>query len=236
MQSTLVYQTYSDPFVFSNEAFYDFAPKVDFDKVEQVEPNRTPPPLPVAAVPTSPPTMACSCCAACRQEKPLPQQPQEPQYWQTFYSNGYYPVYQNSSSNQTSTPIFYTIYQEPSQEQPRTRAPRSEGAIPLLRTLQNRLIWTKSLQKRFLLALDYFGLDNGESFSSSPCYAVTNQPLDTAMPRAVLNYMNSPTPIPGLTRANISSHLQKHRKKIEKKKNDTHSSDDEDFDFEFEFS
>jgi len=36
----------------------------------------------------------------------------------------------------------------------------------------------------------------------------------SAMPKAILNYMNNPIVIPGLTRANISSHLQKYRKKI----------------------
>jgi len=38
------------------------------------------------------------------------------------------------------------------------------------------------------------------------------------VPKAVLKYMNTPTTIPGLTRANISSHLQKHRKRIAKKR------------------
>jgi len=39
------------------------------------------------------------------------------------------------------------------------------------------------------------------------------------MPRGILNFMNSPSVIPGLTRANISSHLQKYRKKVAAKKN-----------------
>jgi len=48
--------------------------------------------------------------------------------------------------------------------------------------------------------------------------------------------MNTPTAIPGLTRANISSHLQKHRKKIAAKSNDTYSSEGDDFELEFELA
>ena len=55
-----------------------------------------------------------------------------------------------------------------------------------------------------------------------------------AMPRGILNFMNSPSVIPGLTRANISSHLQKYRKKVAAKKNRKVEDDDEEFDFGYE--
>ena len=37
-------------------------------------------------------------------------------------------------------------------------------------------------------------------------------------PKAILNFMTNPEPIPGLTRANVSSHLQKYRNRVAVKK------------------
>jgi len=172
MQSTTqVDRSYSDPFaIFSSETFYDFTTSVES---YSQEPNTS---LPVATAVSKGPSTSCSCCTVCsqhQQAKPLPQpqQSREPQYWQSFYSTKYPPRYQNPPIT-TPTPVFYTIYQEPSQPATRIQPPKSE-TIPLLRTLQNRLIWTKSLEKKFLLALDYFGLDNGESTALSPIYQLS---------------------------------------------------------------
>jgi len=144
---------YSDAVaVFSNEAFYEFASKIDFNPAEQEYSYSTPPPLPIISASASPAEPVCTCCAACKRQRldqrSVPQQQQQ-QYWQTYF-NSTYPSHPNTSSVYSS-----------SLPKPTTRAPKSESSIPLLRTLQNRLIWTTALQKKFLQALDHFGLENG---------------------------------------------------------------------------
>jgi len=70
------------------------------------------------------------------------------------------------------------------QQQPHT-------VYPLQRTKRNKLIWTPSLHKQFLKALDVLGTFD-------------------AMPADVLYVMN----VEGLTRENVASHLQKHRQRL----------------------
>eukprot|EP01102_Stenamoeba_stenopodia_P001022 TRINITY_DN10919_c0_g1_i1.p1 TRINITY_DN10919_c0_g1~~TRINITY_DN10919_c0_g1_i1.p1 ORF type:complete len:428 (+),score=43.71 TRINITY_DN10919_c0_g1_i1:149-1432(+) len=64
--------------------------------------------------------------------------------------------------------------------------------IPLQRTQQRKLIWTDELQQIFLQAV-----------------AACDKKVS---PKRVLHHMN----VEGLTRANVASHLQKHRKRIER--------------------
>ncbi|KAI9070659.1 hypothetical protein K1719_047377 [Acacia pycnantha] len=62
---------------------------------------------------------------------------------------------------------------------------------------RSRIFWTTNLHNRFLLAIDYIGMDK-------------------AVPTKILEIMN----VPGLTRENVASHLQKYRlflKKIAEK-------------------
>ena len=70
------------------------------------------------------------------------------------------------------------------QQQPHT-------VYPLQRTKRNKLIWTPSLHKQFLRALEVLGTFD-------------------AMPADVLYVMN----VEGLTRENVASHLQKHRLRL----------------------
>eukprot|EP01102_Stenamoeba_stenopodia_P020793 TRINITY_DN8236_c0_g1_i1.p1 TRINITY_DN8236_c0_g1~~TRINITY_DN8236_c0_g1_i1.p1 ORF type:complete len:248 (-),score=73.38 TRINITY_DN8236_c0_g1_i1:278-1021(-) len=218
--------------IFSNEAFYDFAAKIDFlpreseTTIASPTSNRTPPPQPIAPPAETP----CSCCIACRQQQlqrqeqlQLQQQQQLQQFQQQQQQQEYYINY--NTYQYVTTPVSVSPYDSPQASPVKvavqaSRKPRSgtEGPIQLQRTLQNRLIWSRALQHKFLEAVEYFGLDN-------------------AMPRGILNYMNSPTVIPGLTRANISSHLQKHRKKIAKKNNrrfEQEEEEDEEEYFEFD--
>jgi len=144
--------TYSDAVdVFSNEAFFEFAAKIDFSQaLEQDTYDGTPPPLP-ATEPTSPKEETCSCCAACcRQRQQSSYTDLLPLPAESPYTNSYYPYTPSQKS--------MAKYQDSFQAMPMTRPP----PVPLMRTLRNRLVWTESLQKRFLQALDYFGLENGE--------------------------------------------------------------------------
>eukprot|EP01102_Stenamoeba_stenopodia_P011935 TRINITY_DN3704_c0_g1_i1.p1 TRINITY_DN3704_c0_g1~~TRINITY_DN3704_c0_g1_i1.p1 ORF type:complete len:226 (-),score=50.68 TRINITY_DN3704_c0_g1_i1:161-838(-) len=71
------------------------------------------------------------------------------------------------------------------------------------RTKRNKLVWTQTLQQRFLFALDILGTFD-------------------ATPSDVLHIMN----VEGLTRGNISSHLQKYRGRLqqqEERANDENS-------------
>jgi len=72
------------------------------------------------------------------------------------------------------------------------------------RTKTNKLVWTKALQERFIKALELLGVFD-------------------AMPSDVLYFMN----VKGLTRGNVSSHLQKYRKKLLKKGNNSSEFDAE---------
>lgn len=64
----------------------------------------------------------------------------------------------------------------------------------LLKTDKKRVIWTKKLHGLFLQALEVLGHD--------------------AMPRSIWSYME----IPGLTRENVASHLQKYKIKLRRER------------------
>jgi len=117
--------TYDDALaVFSNEAFFEFASKIDFTPADQGEHYRTPPPQPA--------TMPTSTCGAC----------------QLNQHNSNVPLQQ---PGEVPPPVFNPICQV------------STMRAPLMRTLRNKLVWTEPLHNKFLEALDYFGIDDGES-------------------------------------------------------------------------
>ena len=68
------------------------------------------------------------------------------------------PYYQSTATH-TSVP-----YNAVHEDRP-TRSP-----IPVLRTLKNRLVWTKALHMKFLQAVNYLGLDNGIYFLTQVTY------------------------------------------------------------------
>jgi len=76
--------------------------------------------------------------------------------------------------------------------------PKQARLTVLRRTKRNKLIWTSTLQQRFLYALNILG-----TFEATPS--------------DVLHIMNTE----GLTRGNISSHLQKYRGRLLRKANQT---------------
>ena len=98
-----------------------------------------------------------------------------------------------------------SVQNTPPQSPPRTpkripinkwgKLPRLSHFNTLRRTKTNKIVWSLSLQQRFLVALELLGIDE-------------------AMPSDILYIMN----VDGLTRPNISSHLQKYRQKLVKKK------------------
>jgi SHAQKYF class myb-like DNA-binding protein len=85
--------------------------------------------------------------------------------------------------------------------QPSSRLPATRAS--LRRTVKNRLVWTSLLEKRFLFAVDRLGVD--------------------APPMALLRLMN----VTGLTRENLSSHLQKYRQKLSRRSQSPHATQEE---------
>lgn len=73
------------------------------------------------------------------------------------------------------------------------KSKRRRKRVKSKKETRKRMVWTEPLRERFLKALDQLG-------------------TFTAMPKDILKVMD----VPGLTRENISSHLQKYRIKLEK--------------------
>jgi len=205
--------------IFSNAAFYEFAAKIDFDgpamnQEETQAKNHTPPPLDVSSIITSASrTCTCKHCDTIQQTQPTPMR----------------------GVSRTKLP---------SQQPPliiKTSSETSSKSLHLIRTSQNRLVWTKPLQKRFLRAVEVYGLWTGKCFFYHYYLLLpySSDSFFSATPRKVLDYMNSDSEIPGLKRTNVASHLQKHRKKIlqqmdKQQPSDESSGDDEEEEYDEE--
>jgi len=120
------------------------------------------------------------------------------------------------SSNPSATlsvPCFTPLYSQPATghfKLPPKETPKpSYRKVKLKRTAQNRLIWTKPLQGLFLRALKRLG-------------------ENTALPKEILKEMN----VAGLTRENVASHLQKHRERQKKIKEEGYLSEDPEEEYE----
>lgn len=104
-----------------------------------------------------------------------------------------------SASNTTTTST--TSVKTKSKKRHNHKKKRRHAPPTLCRTAHQRLIWTNELERRFLRALEIHG-------------------VDTAMPKAILESMN----VPGLTRENVSSHLQKYRLRLARQNSSSSSS------------